>query len=138
MYKDATPSLLDRLMKRIDVRGFYECWPWRGKIERNGYGRIRVGGRGSPYAPSHRVAYWLLKEGGEVYADDDPRNAMEVDHTCENPLCHNPAHLQLITGHQNRWYRHHERDEHYREPYQPDEADRADMERYVNELEDAI
>lgn len=130
MYKDATNSLRERLLKRIDVRGLFDCWPWQGKVERNGYGRIRVGGRSSPYAPSHRVAYWLLKENGETYADDDPRLTMEVDHKCENRLCHNPAHLQLIPGHQNRWYRHHERDEKYKPPYQHDENEAKEMDRY--------
>ena len=133
MYKRATPSLYSRLMRYIDVRGTYDCWLWRGRVERNGYGRIRVGGRGSPYAPSHRVAYWLLKEGGRPYADDDPTLDYHVDHICENRLCHNPAHLQLVTGHQNRWYRTHDREsDEYKPPYAVSAQEREEMERYLD------
>lgn len=138
MYKGATPSLRKRLLKYIEVRGFFDCWPWLGKVERNGYGRIRIGGRGSVFAPSHRVAYWLLVEEGEEYADDDPRHGLEVDHTCENRLCHNPAHLQMITAHRNKWYRHHSRDEQYAEPYKPDAREREEMDRYLEDMEKAI
>lgn len=128
MYRGANRTLRKRLMKYIEVRSLFECWPWRGKVERNGYGRIRIGGRGSICAPSHRVAYWLLVEDGEEYAPGDPRWELQVDHTCEFKLCHNPAHLRLATGEENRWWRFHVRGEdEYREPHRMDERDIQDM-----------
>lgn len=127
MYRNASPSLRRRLLKNIDVRSLFECWPWTGHVERNGYGRIRVGGRGSTKAPSHRVAYWLLVLNGEEMREDDPRLALEVDHTCENPLCHNPAHLNLIPPRENNFYRHHGRDAKFTPDHHLPQSDLDDM-----------
>lgn len=57
------------------------CWLWQAGTS-DGYGRFRVLGR-TVYA--HRFAYEL--EVGEIPAGHD------LHHTCETPLCVNPAHL---------------------------------------------
>jgi DNA-binding transcriptional regulator YiaG len=72
----------DGFWARVDIRGPDECWPWKGKPERNGYGRVRWHGR-KPGA--HRVSYELTK--GPI------RAGYKACHTCDNPPCCNPAHL---------------------------------------------
>lgn len=57
------------------------CWAWVGYRDADGYGRL-----GTKVA--HRVAYELFV--GSITAD------LEVDHTCFNPSCVNPAHLRLL------------------------------------------
>lgn len=69
-----------RLWSRIDVRGADECWPWMGRCDQNGYGRIDLDHR--PQA-AHRVVYRT------VTGESPP----SVCHHCDNPPCCNPAHL---------------------------------------------
>lgn len=79
-----TPEAL--FWMKVEKRGSAECWLWKGKISRF-YGRLRVNNK-MEYA--HRFAYSLL-----VYPV--PKE-IHVDHLCQNKLCVNPAHLELITA----------------------------------------
>lgn len=79
------------------------CWQWRGKLYRNGYGRMRLDRKEER---AHRVAYMLHR--GTI------PHGLEIDHTCHNPeICHetakcphrqcvNPAHLEIVTAYENR------------------------------------
>jgi hypothetical protein len=62
------------------------CWPWRGRLNHNGYGRYKD-------TMAHRVAFELIK--GRV-----PENLI-VRHVCDNPLCCNPKHLLAGTHKDN-------------------------------------
>ena len=62
-----------------------ECWVWTGQTRR-GYGRFMIDGKA--YA-AHRVA-WVIEHGGEPDSE-------VLDHTCGNPPCVNPAHLDDVT-----------------------------------------
>lgn len=62
------------------------CWPWRGARDNKGYGAARVAGRA---LKAHRVAY-------EVAHGPIPAGLI-VRHTCDNPPCCNPAHLEVGT-----------------------------------------
>ena len=66
------------------------CWPFQGCTSSWGYGIIQISGKG--YIAS-RVAYALATE-------EEP-GKFHVCHTCDNPICCNPAHLWLGTDADN-------------------------------------
>lgn len=68
-----------------------ECWLWTGSVDKDGYGRVRFGGRREL---AHRVA-WTLEHGPIP-------DGMEVRHlVCDNPPCCRPEHLALGTHSDN-------------------------------------
>lgn len=78
------------------------CWWWLGGTSKpggEGYGRILRTDRRCMMA-AHRFIYELLV--GPV-----PRT-MQLDHTCSNPLCVSPHHLEPVTNEENqrrKWVR---------------------------------
>lgn len=75
---------LDRFWSKVDKSaGACGCWPWReGKNDR-GYGYVNIG---RSCIGAHRVAYRSVH--GEI-----PKGLM-IRHSCDNPACCNPAHLE--------------------------------------------
>jgi hypothetical protein len=80
-----------RFWRYVDKRGPEECWPWIGKTEKNGYGRVQIGGKGSPQIGAHRFSLMMASDGF-------PRVVM---HKCDTPGCVNPAHLEAGTHKEN-------------------------------------
>lgn len=81
---DRAASLISEFVER---RGLDDCWPWRGIVQPNGYGRAcAVMGRKHEYA--HRLAYAV------AHPDQSIRGRF-VLHSCDNPICCNPNHLSL-------------------------------------------
>lgn len=66
------------------------CWLWLGAPNRGGYGSIYINGVDT-YA--HRYSYQL--HYGSV------PDGLDVLHTCDTPLCVNPAHLFVSTHKDN-------------------------------------
>jgi hypothetical protein len=66
------------------------CWLWTGSLDRHGYGKVGAHGEGL----AHRLSYVLnvgpIPEG------------LTLDHLCRNPRCVNPAHLEPVTGRENK------------------------------------
>jgi hypothetical protein len=77
-----------RFWSQVDKTG--TCWNWTGCTTRDGYGKIRYGGRA---AGVHRVSYEM---SGEVIPE-----GMDVDHICRNRVCVRPDHLRLATRKEN-------------------------------------
>lgn len=77
--------------RRVDSDG---CWIYMGSVNGDGYGVI---GLGKNYVV-HRVAW-------ELWVDEIPEGH-HVHHTCENPSCFNPDHLETKTpGDHQRFHR---------------------------------
>jgi hypothetical protein len=74
----------------IHVRGPEDCWEWTGAVNRDGYGRYNMDGRGHM---AHRLAW--------VAAGNELPPGMVLMHSCDNPPCCNPAHLSVGTSAEN-------------------------------------
>lgn len=68
------------------------CWGWTGTVRKdNGYGQVPRHVFGT--SCSHRAVYEFLE--GPV------PDGLELDHTCRNRWCVNPAHLEPVTHREN-------------------------------------
>lgn len=90
----ATVKDIARFWAKVEVGANDECWNWTacttGAKALGWYGRFALRKR-RYYA--HRVA-WCIARGFPVdYLTDD----LAVMHTCDNPTCCNPSHLELGT-----------------------------------------
>lgn len=81
---------------KIDSAG---CWNWIGakagapKFPQHAYGRYWPTIKPLFCQIAHRFAYEFIH--GPI-----PKG-LEIDHTCQNKLCVNPAHLELVTHQEN-------------------------------------
>lgn len=72
-----------RFWSRVEVKKRKHCWPWRWGTNATGYGDLRF--NDGEHELSHRMAYRIVN--GPI----EPK--MVIRHTCDNPICCNPAHL---------------------------------------------
>lgn len=79
----------DRFWVKVDRSG--SCWLWKAGRRGDGYGAFQV--ESKKQVSAHRYSYAL--HHGEI-----PKG-MVVMHSCDQPLCVNPAHLKLGTNREN-------------------------------------
>jgi len=77
-----------KFWSKVNITTQGECWIYRGKIFKNGYGCFPIQ---SLNFLSHRVAYFLC------YKDIPP----SLMHTCDNRVCCNPFHLKIGSQKEN-------------------------------------
>lgn len=71
-----------------------DCWDWQKGKDANGYGQHYVNlSEGGKVLYAHRVSYMLFV--GPILHE------MVIDHTCRNPACVNPEHLEQVTRGEN-------------------------------------
>lgn len=63
------------------------CLEWRGLLDKDGYGRVKVDGRTSRV---HRAFF-------EVWYSVSLKESEVLLHSCDNPACFNPYHLSVGT-----------------------------------------
>ena len=62
------------------------CWLWQGRLHKNGYAAIYLGGK---EYPAHRLIY-------TIFVGPVPK-VYHMDHLCRVRHCVNPAHLEPVT-----------------------------------------
>ena len=89
-----------RFTSKVRVDSATGCWHWTGSksgvpgFPQHAYGRYAVTIKPIYLQIAHRFAY-------EFATDRRIPAGLETDHLCQNKLCVNPSHLELVTHAEN-------------------------------------
>jgi len=81
---------IQRFTKYIQLDILSGCWIWKGNLNPDGYGVIKIKGKG---LLAHRFSY--------EYYNDKIKEGLTIDHLCRNKACVNPQHLEPVTLQEN-------------------------------------
>ncbi len=94
--EDFTEEEKIKFWSKVDIKGEDECWLWTGGVYQNGYGLFYVNKK-LKALKAHRISCVL---NNKIIPD-----GYFVCHSCNTPLCVNPAHLDPGTAKDNNLYR---------------------------------
>lgn len=92
-------KVLDRIERKLDPEG--ECLIWSGYVAPDGYGKTSIAVTNRNYRSATmnvHTLYFLLKNGYTNSLSIE----WHVHHICENPLCCNLDHLELMTSREHK------------------------------------
>ena len=89
--KDIPDGLdINRFLRKLDKPTEGECWIWKSKLSKDGYGVFQVTeNKKQRGLAAHRVSYKYFKGALDL--------TKVIDHTCRTRACVNPAHLRQVT-----------------------------------------
>lgn len=89
-------SLEERLNKHTSKSAPGDCWPWTGGTAGKGYGTLKV------WSGSKWITGYAHRETLKLYQSEPEAPNNQVLHSCDNPICCNPAHLSWGSNSKNR------------------------------------
>lgn len=95
MSQSRRENIIGRIMDRVEIDPETKCWNWQGPTSGSGRG----GGYARMSLDSQTVAVHIVTF---THFYGYVPSKKQVDHLCNNRLCCNPDHLELVTHKENQ------------------------------------